>query len=401
MEESQKGVLSGVTILDFTQVLSGPYGTMWLSDLGATVIKVENPGKGDVTRSYPPIKMDGMCAYFASLNRGKLGITVNLKTEEGKQIIRMLAKQVDVIAQNFRPGVMDRLGLGYRDLRQINPRLIYANVSGFGSNGPDAQLPGYDVISQGVGGIMELTGHVGGPPTRVGSSVGDTMGGIGMAIGILAALLARDRTGLGTEVDVSLTDMITSMCTREFVRYFGGGEIPTRMGNRYKLWHPYGLYKAKDGYYAIACGTERHFELLAKGILKLDEETFRRYDTHEKRVADRAGVDVLINGWAAEKTVKEVTDTLVSNGVPAGPVLDIRELVKDPQIAKARNMFPWLEQPGLGRLQVTNTPIRFSRSEIRSPQPAPMLGQDNEKVLSDYLGLSKEEIATLKAKAVI
>ena len=401
MEEYLKGVLSGITILDFTQVLSGPYGTMWLSDLGATVIKVEHPRKGDVTRSYPPIKMEGMCAYFASLNRGKLGITLDLKSDEGKRIVRALAERVDVVTQNFRPGVMDRLGLGYRDLKQINPRLIYANVSGYGSNGPDAQLPGYDVVSQGVGGIMELTGQTDGPPTRVGSSIGDTMGGIGMAIGILAALVARDRTGTGIEVDISLTDMITSLCTREFVRYFGGGEIPTRMGNRYALWHPYGLYKAKDGYYAIACGTERHFELFATKILHLDEETYRRYDTHEKRVADRAGVDRLVNGWAGQKTVKEVTDMLIGCGIPAGPVLDIRKLVEDPQIAGVRNMFPWLNQPELGPLQVTSIPIRFSRSEIRPPQPAPMRGQDNARVFTEYLGLSEEEIADLKAKAVI
>lgn len=401
MEENRKGVLDGITVLDFTQVLSGPFGTMWLADLGATVIKVENPKKGDVTRSYPPIKMEGMCAYFTSLNRSKKGITLNLKAEEGRKIVYELAKQADIVTQNFRPGVMDKLGIGYKDLKKINPKIIFANISGYGSNGPDAFLPGYDVVSQGTGGIMEMTGYAGGPPTRVGSSIGDTMGGVGMVIGVLAALNRREQCGEGMEIDISLTDMVTALCTREYVRYFGGGEIPGRMGNDYKLWAPYGLYKAKDGWYAVACGTDRHFELFAKDLMGVDAATLEKYSTHEKRVADREGVDAFVNAWAADKTVDEITELFAREGIPGGPVMDIKKLWKDPQVAGERNMFPLQTQEGLGTLPVTNTPIRFSRSAVRAPEPAPMLGQDNEEILSSMLGMSEAEIAELKANGVI
>lgn len=401
MEENRKGVLDGITVLDFSQVLAGPYGTMWLADLGATVIKVENPKKGDVTRSYPPIKMEGMCAYFTSLNRSKKGITLNLKADEGKKIVYELAKQADIVVQNFRPGVMKKLGIGYEDLKKVNPRIIYANISGYGSNGPDAFLPGYDVVSQGAGGIMEMTGYAEGPPTRVGSSIGDTMGGVGMVIGVLAALNHREQCGEGMEIDISLTDMVTALCTREYIRYFGGGEIPTRMGNNYKLWAPYGLYKAKDGWYTVACGTEKHFMKFGKELMKLDSVTYEKYSTHEKRTADREGIDALVNAWAKDKTVDEITALFAAEGIPGGPVMDITKLVNDPQVAGERNMFPMQTQEGLGTMPVTNTPIRFSRSVVRAPEPAPMLGQDNEEILSDMLGMSAEEIAALKADGVI
>ncbi len=400
MEETPKGVLSGITVLDFSQVLSGPYGTMWLADLGANVIKIENPKAGDNTRSYPPIKMQGMCAYFSTINRSKKGITVNLKTPEGVRIVKELVKQADVVTQNFRPGVMKKLGIGYEELKAVNPRIIFANISGYGSNGPDAQLPGYDVVSQGTGGIMELTGEVDGPPTRVGSSIGDTMGGVSMIIGVLAALNHRERTGEGMEIDVALTDVVTSLCTREYIRYFGGGEIPSRMGNRYKLWHPYGLYRAKDGWYTVACGAEKHFARFA-ALLGLDAETFARFDTHEKRVADREGVDAYINAWAAQRTAEECVALLVEAGVPAGPVMDIKKLYTDPQVAGERKMFPLQTQEGLGSFPVTGIPIRFSRSGIRDPEPAPMMGRDNEQVLTELLGYTPEEVDSLRMQGVI
>ena len=400
MEDTPKGVLSGITVLDFSQVLSGPYGTMWLADLGANVIKVENPKAGDNTRSYPPVKMEGMCAYFSTINRSKKGITLNLKTPEAIRIVKELVKQADVVTQNFRPGVMKKLGIGYEDLKAVNPKIIFANISGYGSNGPDSMLPGYDVVSQGTGGIMELTGETDGPPTRVGSSIGDTMGGISMLIGVLAALNHRERTGEGMEIDVALTDVVTSLCTREYVRYFGGGEIPTRMGNRYKLWHPYGLYRAKDGWYAVACGTEKHFASLAV-LLELDAETYARYETHAKRLTDRAGVDALIDAWAADKTAAECVALLVKAGVPAGPVLNIRQLYTDPQVAVEREMFRLQTQEGLGTFPVTSIPVRFSRSGIRKPEPAPMMGRDNKAVLTELLGYTPEEIDAFRARGVI
>ena len=266
MEEKnvmRQGPLTGLKVIDLTRVLSGPFATMWMATMGAEVIKVENPGDTDVTRTYHP-GINGKSAYFPTVNHNKKAITLNLKATEGKELLRALVKDADVVIENFRPGVMDKLGLGYEELAKINPGIIYASISGYGTYGPYSQRPGYDVTAQAMSGLMFLTGFPDAPPTRVGSSFGDTTAGVNIVLAILAALYDRSHTGLGQKVETSLVDSLISLSTQDYIRYFAAGQVPSRMGNIYKTWTPYGTYQAKDGYYNVGVGTEKHFALFAE-----------------------------------------------------------------------------------------------------------------------------------------
>ena len=394
-----RGPLQGLRILDLSRVLSGPFATMWLAAMGADVIKIENPSSGDVTREYGPF-LNGNSAYFPTINHNKKAITLNLKAEEGKALFLRLVKTADVVIENFRPGVMDRLGLGYEQLSQVNPGIIYASISGYGTYGPYKDRPGYDVTAQGMSGIMFLTGQADAPPTRVGSSIGDTVAGMNIISAILAALYFRQQTGLGQLVETSLVDSLISLSTQDYIRYFAAGDVPRRMGNIYKLWTPYGTYEAKDGYYNLGCGTEQHFRSFAQAIGRPELADDPRYDCHAHRVENRGALDDIINAWAAEKNVAEICEIMVAHKVPVSPVNSIVEVSSDPHIAGAREMFPVLEQPDVGTYPVTNIPIRFSRSGLEPPKPAPAMGADNETIYG-ALGVSAEELQELKNKQVI
>lgn len=398
-EKEFTGPLKGLKVIDLTQVLSGPFATMWLATMGAQVIKIENPKSEDITRTYAPL-VDGKSAYFPTVNHNKKGITLNLKATEGKQLFLDLIKDADVVIENYRPGVMDRLGLGYDVLKQINPGLIYASISGYGTYGPYKDRPGYDVIAQGMSGLMYLTGQPDSPPTRVGSSIGDTVAGMNAVIAILAAVYNRQQTGKGQMVETSLVDGLISLSTQDYIRYFMAGEVPCRMGNIYKAWAPYGTYPASDGYYNLGVGTDAHFRLFAKAIGKADMADDARFLTHADRVANREQMDSIINAWASDKTVAQVCDIMVEYGVPAAPVNSIVEVSKDPHVAGAREMFPVLEQEGLGQLQVTNIPVRFSESGLAPLRSAPALGGDNEEIFT-ALGRTREQIEALRAQGVI
>ena len=398
-QEAFAGPLAGLKIIDLTQVLSGPFATMWLATMGADVIKIENPKSPDVTRNYAPVK-NGVSAYFPTVNHNKKCITLNLKAPEGKELLKALVEDADVLVENFRPGIMDRLGVGYEVLKAINPQLIYASISGYGTYGPYKDRPGYDVIAQGMSGLMHLTGQTNAPPTRVGSSIGDTVAGMNMVIAILAALYNREQTGKGQMVETSLVDGLISLSTQDYIRYFVGGEVPCRMGNIYKSWAPYGTYNASDGYYNLGVGTDAHFRLFAEAIGKAEMADDPNFATHTDRVANRAAMDSIINAWAADKTVAEICELMVEKGVPAAPVNSIVELVKDPHIAGAREMFPTLQQEGLGDMQVTNIPVRFSESGLVPLQSASTLGGDNEEILQ-ALGRTPEQIEALRQQGVI
>ena len=311
-----------------------------------------------------------------------------------------MVRDADVVIENYRPGVMDKLGLGYEVLSAINPRLIYASISGYGTYGPYRNRPGYDVTSQAVSGIMSLTGMPENPPTRVGSSVGDTVGGMNAVLAILAALYARSVNGREQMVETSLVDGLISLSAQDYVRYFALGEVPSRMGNIYKLWTPYGTYRAKDGWYTIGCGTEKHFRLFAQTIGHPELADDERFTSHAARVEHRQMLDDIINAWAAEKTVAECCGILTAAGIPNGPVNSIRELTKDEHIAGAREMFPTLFQPGLGDVQVTNIPLRFHGSGLARPVEAPALGRDNEEIYGG-MGLSPEELKELSDNGII
>ena len=398
-KQIHRGPLAGLKVIDMTRVLSGPFATMWLATMGADVIKVENPTDPDVTRNYHP-GINGQSAYFPTVNHNKKGITLNLKAPEGKQLLRDLVKKSDVIIENFRPGVMDKLGLGYDELAKINPGIIYASISGYGTYGPYSQRPGYDVTAQAMSGIMHLTGRADGEPTRVGSSYGDTTAGVNIVLAILAAVYNRSQTGLGQKVETSLVDSLISLSTQDYIRYFAAGEVPMRMGNIYKTWTPYGTYKAKDGYYNLGCGTDKHFRLFADAIGRPELGSMDEFRTHADRVAHRQQLDDMINAWAANKTVKEIVEIMVKAGVPIAPVNSIVEMAEDEHIAGARDMFPTLNQKGIGDLRVTNIPVRFSRSGLAPLAPAPALGEDNDEVFM-ALGRTPEEIRKLREDGVI
>lgn len=400
MEEKRNGgPLQGLRVLDLTRVLSGPFATMWLATMGAEVLKIENPNDPDVTRGYSP-EVNGKSAYFPTVNHNKRCITLNLKAEEGKKIFGQLAQDTDVVVENFRPGVMDKLGLGYEELAKINPGIIYASISGFGTYGPYKDRPGYDVTAQAISGLMHLTGAPDGPPTRVGSSFGDTTAGVNAVVAILAAVYCRKMTGQGQKVEVSLVDSLISLSTQDYIRYFAAGEIPVRMGNIYKTWAPYGTYMAKDGYYNLGCGTDRHFALFAELIGRAELSEDPRFLQHKDRVNHRRELDDIIDKWAADKTVAEICDLLVAKGVPCGPVNSIVEISRDEHIAGAREMFPALQQEGIGKLHVTNIPVRFSRSGLAALTSSSELGGDNNEVYG-ALGYSEEALRTLHENGVI
>ena len=396
---ANKGPLAGLKVLDLTRVLSGPFSTMWLATMGADVIKIENPKEPDTTRDYVP-GINGKSAYFPTVNHNKRGITLNLKAEEGKQIFRDLVKDADVVIENFRPGVMDKLGLGYDELAKINPGIIYASISGFGTYGPYSQRPGYDVTAQAMSGLMFLTGMPENPPTRVGSSIGDTTAGVNAVVAILAALYCRSITGQGQKVETSLVDSLIALSAQDYIRYFAAGQVATRMGNQYLTWTPYGTYKAKDGYFNIGASTPKFFVSFCNVIGHPELAEDPRFKERAERVENRDALDVYINEWTATRTVKEIIDLLVEAKIPCAPVNSIVEISQDEHIAGARDMFPTLNQKGIGEFRVTNVPVRFHKSGLAPLTSSPDVGEHNEEILMG-IGRTKEEIEKLREDGVI
>ena len=398
---NQPQALEGITVLDLTRVVAGPYAGSILGDFGAKVIKIEIPGRGDDARGYGPYR-NGESVYYANLNHNKLGITLNLKTEEGKDIFRRLAEKADVVIENYRPGVMDKLGLGYEDLKKINPRLIYGAVSGFGSYGPYAMRPGYDIISQGMGGLMSVTGAEGGEPTRSGNAMGDILGGMNLVMGILLALEARHRTGLGQRVDVSLVDSVVASLENAYVRYFESGKLPVRMGNAYASIAPYDTYHAKDGYVIIACGNQKLYEKFCTDVLDMAWMiTDERFLTVPLRVKNNKEQKKEIEKWTMQHTVDEVVEIVLGNGIPAGPIYDVKQITENEHIAGAREMFIEVDHPVIGSMKVNGNPVKLMDMMPRVNIPGPTLGQHNSDILGDMLGLSPEQLKDLKGRNVI
>ena len=398
------GALENLVVLDLTRVLAGPYCTMLLADMGAEVIKIEIPQGGDDTRAYPPFRKnrDGEqeSLYFANINRNKKGITLNLKSEEGKEIFRRLVKKADIVVENYRPGVMDKLGLGYDALKEINPRLIYGSVSGFGNTGPYRLRPGYDILAQAMGGLMAITGAAGGPPTRVGSAIGDLLGGLHLTIGLLAAVNARNLTGVGQRVDISLMDAVIAATENTAIKYLESGTIPPRMGNRYAAVSPYDGFNCKDGVVIIACGNQKLFAKLCNEILEMPQLVEDpRFTDMPGRLENQDDLKVLIEDWLADKTMEQATDILLSHGIPAGPILDISQILANPHV-KEREMFVEMDHPTLGRITVNGCAIKLMDTKPSVRTPAPQLGQDNKAIYEGMLGMSEEEFAALHEKAV-
>ena len=392
--------LQDLKVLDLTRVVAGPYAGSILGDFGASVLKIEVPGRGDDARGYGPYE-NGESMYYANLNRNKKGITLNLKADAGKEIFLKLVKDADILLENYRPGVMDKLGLGYETLRGLNPRLIYGALSGFGSYGPYSQRPGYDIVSQGMGGLMSITGAEGGEPTRSGNAMGDILGGMNLVIGVLLAVHARDLTGVGQRIDISLVDSVVASLENAYVRYFKSGQIPERTGNAYASIAPYDTYMAKDGWVILACGNQKLYEKFCTEVLDMPWMiTDERFLTVPLRVKNNKLQKAYIEKWSMQYTVDEIVEKMLGKGIPAAPLYDVKQITEDAHIAGAREMFIEVEHPVIGRSRVNGNPVKLMDMMPRINYPAPMLGQHNEEVL-EALGYTKQQIEALRAEKII
>lgn len=393
------GPLKGIVVLDLTRVLAGPFCTMMLADMGAEVIKVERPEGGDDSRAFGPFLKDES-AYFMSINRGKKSITLNLKQPRAKEILKDLAKQADIVVENFKPGVMTKLGLGYEHLSKLNPRLIYAASSGFGQTGPYSDRPAYDLIIQGMGGMMSITGSDAGHPTKVGSSIADIFAGVFTTIGILAALHARDKSGRGQMVDIGMLDCMVSILENAISRYVVSGKSPGPIGNRHPSIAPFTTVTTADGQIIVCCGNDdlwKKFCTLA-GIPELGEDP--RFNTNPNRVHNWSELEGLINAAMKKKPSATWLTELQPNGIPCGPINDMAAVMHDPHVI-ARQMLVEITHPTAGTLKVPGTPLKFSETPSELGVPAPQLGQHNIEILGERLKIPAAEVEKLKAAGVL
>lgn len=398
--ENRKGLLEGVTVLDLSRVLAGPYCGMMLADMGATVIKVELPGRGDDSRGNFPL-INGESAYYMNLNRNKLGITLNLKSEEGKEVFRKLVAKADILIENYRPGVMEKLGLGYEELKKINPGLVYGCISGFGHYGPYSKRAGYDIIGQAMSGLMSTTGWPGGEPTRTGTAIADVMAGLSCGVGILAAYINKLKTGEGEKVDVALVDSMVSSLEIINIIYLCTGQIPQRIGNRYEAIYPYDSFKAADGSLVIGAGNDKLFGSLCGLMQQPELLEDPRFNCNNNRVLNHADLKPYIEEWLTDKTIDSTVAMLLDAGIPAAPINTIDRVAQDPHIAQAREMFVEIDHPKAGKLKMTGNQIKLSNHKIDTFTPAPLLSQDTAAVLQEFLGMTESEIETLAANKAI
>lgn len=387
--------LEGVVVLDLSRVLAAPYTGMILADMGADVIKVERPGKGDDSRAYGPFK-NGESVYYMSLNRGKRSMTLNMKSEEGKQILKDLVKQADVLVENFRGGTMDKLGLGYDVLKEINPRLIYSACTGFGMTGPYKHDPAYDVIVQGMGGIMSITGQEGGEPTKVGASIGDITAGIFSAVGIMIALYNREKTGKGQLVDVSMLDCQVAILENAISRYVNAGVSPKPIGNRHASITPFQSLKTKDGYVIVAVGNDTLWQKFCGLIERPDLAADPRFTTNPLRTENVKVLGEELNKTFQTKTMDEWLHILKEGGVPVGPINDVERVIKDPAVI-AREMIVTTHHPIAGDVEMAGVPIKLSGTPGSVDAPAPTLGQHTREILKEKLDMDDALIDQLYA----
>ena len=392
--------LEGVRVLDFTQYLSGPHGTSVLSELGAEVIKIEMPGKGEPERQAMPKTPKRESYQFLSYNRGKKSITLNLKSPKGVEIAQKLAAKVDILVENFAPGGMDRLGLSYEQVSKINPRIIYASISGFGQTGPRRNDVSYDVVAQAMGGLMSVTGHSDGEPLKAGISLGDYMGGYNGVIAILAALYYRTVTGEGQAIDISMQDGIWAMVFPDRANYFDDHIVPKRIGNKLSSSAPFGAYKAKDGSVVICTITDPQWQKVLQAMGREDLIGEQRYSTRENRTKNMEEVDGLVQRWCKEKTVDEVFAILKKSGVPCSPLPTFDQVANDPHLL-SRDMIVEVEQPVSGKVKLSGSVYKMSRTPGDRKQRVSEVGEYNEEIYGGLLGIDAQEIKRLKEESVI
>lgn len=391
--------LEGIKVLDLSRALAGPYCTMMLADMGAEVIKLEMPGRGDDSRSWGPPFVEGESAYFMSINRNKKSITLNMKSDKSTEIIHKLIKQSDVLVENFRPGAMERLGLGYERVKEMNPRIIYCSISGFGQDGPYRMLPGFDQVLQGMGGLMSITGELGGPPIKVGVAIADISGGMFASNGILVALYNREKTGKGQMVDVSLLDSQVAWLTYRAGAYFASGEVPQPMGSGHPVIVPYQAFKAKDVFINIAVGNDQLWERFCKAVGLENVMNDPKFATNAKRVENREEIVKIISDLIVTKDGEEWLKILTDAGIPCGPIYTVDKVFADPQVLH-REMVKELDHPKAGKVKVTGIPIKLSDTPGEVETAPPVLGQHTQEILTE-LGYSDKDLEKLKQEKVI
>jgi crotonobetainyl-CoA:carnitine CoA-transferase CaiB-like acyl-CoA transferase len=391
--------LSGVRVLDLTRVLAGPFCSMILADMGAEVIKIEEPEKGDDTRHWPPF-VAGEATYFMAVNRNKQSVTLNLKAPAGLALLKRLAAKSDVLIENFRPGTMARLGLGYPILRRLNPRLVYCAISGFGESGPEAHRAGYDLIVQGESGVMDLTGFPDGPPVKVGTSIADLVAGMAAAHAITLALLARVRTRRGQKVEVAMLDVMAALLTYQAGIYFGTGQRPARKGNQHPSIVPYEVFRTADAYLTLGVANNALWRQCCAALGRPELASDPRFDTEAKRVDNRGVLVPLLNEIFATRSADEWLKRLEAAGLPAGRIKTVAEVCESEHL-KARGMIVPLAHPRAGRVTVMGVPVRLQATPGAVAAPPPLLGQHTAGVLRRVLGLTPAAIARLGKAGVV
>ncbi len=393
--------LSGIRVLDLSRILSGPFCTMNLGDMGAEVIKVEEPGAGDDTRGFGPPFVSGVSTYFLSINRNKKSIAVNLKAPEGLALVKRIAARSDVVVENFRPGVAGRLGLSHQSLRSDNPRLIYCSISGFGHQGlPEySKLPGYDVVVQGLSGLQHLTGDPSGPPTKVGVSISDLLSGMTAFQAILLALFHRERTGEGQFLDIAMLDSTVQVLTFQATAHLIAQQSPRRMGNRHPSIAPYETFAARDGYFNLAVGNDAQFKKLCEVVGALELPRDPRFAQNRARVEHREALLAVLNPLFAAEPVEHWVATLEREGIPSGKIADLPQALSHPQLL-ARGMVAEVNHPDAGPCRLLSTPLRMEGLE-RVATPPPRLGEHTREILDQALGLSSAEVTRLEQAGVV
>jgi crotonobetainyl-CoA:carnitine CoA-transferase CaiB-like acyl-CoA transferase len=399
--------LHNIRIVDITRAMAGPYCTMMLGDFGAEVIKVERPGSGDESRGWgPPFVGDpygpypGESAYFLSANRNKRSLTVNLKDPEGQEIIQKLAQVSDVFIENFRTGVLDKMGLGYSDLTPINPGLIYCSISGYGRTGPYQDRPGYDAIIQAEGGLMGITGPVEGPPSRTGIPIIDITSGMFAASAILAALYERVQSGEGQHIDISLLDTQVALLANVASNYLISDEPPVRQGNAHPNIAPYESFQAKDRGFVVGAANQRQWEKLIDAIADESLKTDPRFLTNQERVKNRPELVETLNNIFSKKKAQDWLDLFQEAGLPCGPINSLPDVFSHPQI-QPRELVTEIKHSSAGSIQLTGFPYKLSRTPAEIHTPPPLLGEHNQEILTKVLDYSIEDVKDFQARGIV
>jgi len=392
--------LSGIRVLDLSRILAGPYCTMMLGDLGADVIKVERPDGGDDTRTWGPPFSGGESAYYLCCNRNKRSITIDLKKSQGVELVKQLARESDVLVENFTPGLMQRFGLDFETLREINPRLVYCSITAYGQDGPYRDRPGYDMVLSAVGGLMWITGPQDGEPCKVGVAITDVVTGVHASGAIMAALFWRERSGRGQFIDASLLDVQVSALANIASNYLVAGREAKRWGTAHESIIPYQVFDAKDRPVALAVANQKLWVKFCQVISKEEWIEDPRFESNPKRVENRAVLLPLIADVMMQKTCDQWTSLMVEASIPCGPVNDMQRLFADPQVLH-RGMVADVQHPTIGTLRLGGIPLKYSETPAEIRRPPPLLGEHTNDILAEVLGCSSAKIEDLKQRGAV